>query len=407
MMGIDDIRIKQNVGIIGQLGSIVILQAEIRIQLMVGHLLLYAEAGLGTVEDKARLGKSLITLRVDANAIHVVTHFPTTFRVEIHLSAETRFLQGLDAQLAAKMARVRMVVAQKGAILRGNRVVEKTIPVAIHFHEVVPHVAQQQQTVAFTDIDPGVEVEFRHGHGIDKAVDEYLLRMIILGFLEIDVDLSTDGLIAVSNGGRAFGDRNAMHPSARHIAQTERRGKTTEVGHVLSHHLGIETTEAEQLDLFGTRDGIGISHIHRSIGLKALCEAATGATTQGLAGDMLNMKRIEGVDVLCLLTGCHLYFVQGDGAAHDMVVMLRFSHVVYRVVLITHEAKHQTFVSRVKLNIVMAMFVGDSADIGDFPINVDSRKGLSFSIYLFVNGAFDDVLGEGVSGESQYKYNDK
>ena len=368
---------------------------------MIGHLLLDAEAGLGTVEDEACLGKSLIAFRVDSDAIETVAFVETVGGVEIHLAAQTVLLQGLHAELAAKMARVGMVVAQEDTVLAGNRIIEEAIPVAIHLHGVEAHMAQQQEAIAFPDVETGVEVQLRHRHGVDEPVDEHLFGMVFLRFLEVDIDLAADGLVAVAHRRGTLGDRDAAHPGAGHIPQPKGRGQPPEVGHVFGHHLGIEPTQTEQLDLLGARDRIGVGHIDRGIRLEALGEAAASAATQGLAGDMLHMMGFQRGDELRLLTGGHLHLAQRKGRGHDMVVVLGRRHVVHGVVLIAHKTEHQAFVSGMNLDAIMAVLIGDRAHVGDLPIDIGPLKRLFFAVHFFVNGAFDDVLGKTLRHERQ------
>ena len=66
-----------------------------------------------------------------------------------------------------------------------------------------------------------------------------------------------------------------------------------------------------------------------------------------------------------------------------------------------YKAEHQAFVGGVNLNAVMAVLIGDGADVCDLPIDVDTRKRLFFPVNLFVNGSFDNVLGHCGEGEGQ------
>ena len=151
--------------------------------------------------------------------------------------------------------------------------------------------------------------------------------------------------------------------------------------------------------MFGAGDSVGVGHVDRSVGLEALGEAAASAATQGLAGYVLNVDRVDGVHVLRFLSSGDLHFAQGEWGAHHMVVVLRGGHVVNRVVFITYKAEYQTFVGRMNLDAVVALCIGDGADVANFPIDVNAREGLFFTVDLFVDGAFDDVLGE--TGESE------
>ena len=66
--------------------------------------------------------------------------------------------------------------------------------------------------------------------------------------------------------------------------------------------------------------------------------------------------------------------------------------MVHSIVQITHKTKHQAFISRMDLQAIMTLLIGDGAYIGDFPIDIDTGEGLTFSVNLFVNGSLDDIL---------------
>ena len=142
MVGVDDIGVEQQVGIVRELIGVVVLQSKIGIQLVVGQLLLDAEAGLGTVEDEARFGEGLITLRVDADAIQSITFFKPALGVEVHLAAEAFLFQRLHAELAAEMTGIGMVITQESAVLLGDRIVEEAVAVAIHLHGIEAYMTQ-------------------------------------------------------------------------------------------------------------------------------------------------------------------------------------------------------------------------------------------------------------------------
>ena len=116
---------------------------------------------------------------------------------------------------------------------------------------------------------------------------------------------------------------------------------------------------------------------------------------------MLHMHRVKGVDILRLLPSCHFHLTQCDRCAHDMVVMLWLCHVMHCVVHIAHKTEHQTFVGWMDFNAIMTMFIGHRADVGDFPIDIGTRKRLLFTVYLFINGTFNDVLGKTKAHERQ------
>jgi len=163
-----------------------------------------------------------------------------------------------------------------------------------------------------------------------------------------------------------------VHPGAGHVAEAEGRGEAAEVGHVLGHHLGIEAAEAEEFDLFGAGDRVGVGHVDRGVGLEALGEAAASAAAKGLAGDVFDVDRVDGIHILCFLSGGDFHFAQGERGAHHMVIMLWCGHVVDRVVFIAYKAEYQTFIGGMDFDAVMALCIGDGADVANLPIDVDA-----------------------------------
>ena len=97
VMVVKKIRVKQQIAVIGKLIGVIVRETIIRVHLVIGHLMLCSEAGVFAVKVVAALGKSLVTLGVDADAIEVIAIIKTVFGVKIHLSAETGFLQCLEA----------------------------------------------------------------------------------------------------------------------------------------------------------------------------------------------------------------------------------------------------------------------------------------------------------------------
>ena len=75
----------------------------------------------------------------------------------------------------------------------------EAIAIAIHLHEVVPNMAEQQNTVLLPYVEARVEVELRHSHGVAKQVEIQFFAMILLGFLVFHVNLSADRLVAVTH----------------------------------------------------------------------------------------------------------------------------------------------------------------------------------------------------------------
>ena len=242
--------------------GVVIGEAVIGVHLVVGHLLLQSDAGVFTVEVVAAFGEGLVTPGVDADTVQIVAFIKTVFWVKIHLSAETGFFQGFNTQLATELSDVRMVITQKNIVLRGHGVVHKRVAVAVHFHEIMAHMTEKHDAVVLPHFDTTIEIEIRHQHGIGVQIEKHFLALVGQRLLVVHINLSGDGFITISDRRSSFGDLNAVHPSAWHIVEAESRGQATEIGNDFGHHLSVDATQAEQLDLFGTRDGIAVVHIH-------------------------------------------------------------------------------------------------------------------------------------------------
>ena len=261
-MIVDNVGVKQHIGVIGDLVGVVIDEAVIGVYFVVGNLLLQTYTSILAVEVIAAFGKSLVTLGVDADAKEVIAFIETVLRVEVHLTAKAVLLQGFDAQFTTETPGMRMVITQKDIVLCGHRVIHKRIVVAVHLHVVVTHMAEEHDAILFSHFGSNVEVEIRHGHCVAIQVEEHLFALVFQRLLIVHVDLSGDGLVTVSDRRSSFGYLDAVHPIAGHIVQAKSRGQTTEIGDDFGHHLGVDAAQAEQLDLFGTRDGITVIHIH-------------------------------------------------------------------------------------------------------------------------------------------------
>ena len=204
MMVVDDVRIKQQVAIIGKLVGIIVGEAVIGVYLVVGHLMLRSKAGVFAVEVVTTFGKSLVTFSVDTDTVQIIAFIETMFRVKIHLSAETVLFQRFNAQLATKTSRVRMVIAQEDIILRSQRVVHERVAIAVHFHVVVAHMAEEHDAVLLSHLGSDIEVKVSHRHGVGIQVEKHFLALVLQGFLIVHVDLSRDRLVTISNRGSSF-----------------------------------------------------------------------------------------------------------------------------------------------------------------------------------------------------------
>ena len=204
-----------------------------RVHLVVGELLLDAEAGVVAVEEETRFGEGLVTFCVDDKTQTIARRAFVQMRArnEANLTAITVFFQGLYAPHAFKPI-VGIVVSGKEVVLGHHWVVNEMVAVAVHGHEVVVDMTKHHHAAVFAHIPAGVEVEFGHTHRVAKEVEEKFLTLPHFGFLVVDINLSADGLEPVSDRRSAFRHLDGVHPVAWHIIQPKRRGHTSEIGHV-------------------------------------------------------------------------------------------------------------------------------------------------------------------------------
>ena len=93
----DDDVVQFNGSSLQLVSSYILNQTIVGVHLVISHLMLRAETGVFAIEVVATFGKSLITLGVNADAIQIVAFVKAMLRIEVHLSAESGFLQSLDA----------------------------------------------------------------------------------------------------------------------------------------------------------------------------------------------------------------------------------------------------------------------------------------------------------------------
>ena len=329
-------------------------------------MLLEAEAGVVAVEDDAGLCKNLVARRPDAEL--VVRGFHK--RIATHHASKTSLGQGFGTKNTVEML-ADVVVAQKQGALRHHRVIHEAVAVVVHLHKVLVDVAQNHHAAVFAHFPARVEVEFRHGHRVAVEIEEELFA--VFGLLVVHINLSADALVTVSDRGCSLRHLNAVHPSARHIAEAKRRGQSSEVGHVFCQHLGVKSAEAQQFNLFCARDGIAIADVDRSTVLEALGEAATSCAAQAFRGDGLHRNGVQSRDEGAFLSRLDLHFVEHVGRLENVVVVHRFKHVVNRVVLIADAAEHKAADLSVDGDFVVPVGIGHHPLVDDFPIDVDAR----------------------------------
>ena len=129
------------------------------------------------------------------------------------------------------------------------------------------------------------DIRFRHGLTIDHEVDRE--RVLRLGFEQLHIDLTRGSLVAVDDRRGTFADLDRTHPRTRDIFQTEILRQTSYGRGVLLNELHVRTAQTEQTDLFSSRSRIGISNIHRGVGLKGFAEVTTSCTAEFFCTDGL------------------------------------------------------------------------------------------------------------------------
>ena len=374
-----------------------------RMQLVIGELLLDAEAGVVAVEEETRLREGLITLRVDNETQTVDGRAFVQMRTwnKPDLSTVAVLFQGFHAPHAFKPV-VGVVVAGKNVVLRHHRVVDEMVAVAVHRHEAVVDMAQNHHAAALAHVPAGVEVEFGHAHCVAVKVKKQLLALAHFRFLVVHVDLSADRFITISDRGSSFRNLDGIHPVTGHIVEAESRGQATEIRHVFGQHLGIKTAQAKQFDLLRARDGVAVADVDRRAVLEALGEAATGRAAQTFGGDGLHRNGVQGRDESAFMPRLDFHFVEHVDGLEDVVVMHGVEHVVDGVVLVADAAEHEAADLSVNGNFVMPFGVGHHALVDDFPIHVHARQWRALTVFgFFVYSAFDEPLGESACGEDE------
>ncbi len=231
------------------------------------------------VEDIGVLGEGLVAFRLDAHPVAFARRHRGGRR-SVHvggLSALALLFHGLDRSLEDVM------VAHPGptvlqVILFHLRHVHESVAVLVVSRRVVLVMGQYSGAEALAQGDVAVDIGLDLKLRIAEKVD--VKRGRCLRFLELDIDLPRDGLVAVLDRRGAFRHLNALHPRAGHITQGKGGGGTAVVRDVFGQHLHIGAREAEELDLLRPRGGIGVAHVDRRVGGEALAQVAAGGAGQ-------------------------------------------------------------------------------------------------------------------------------
>ena len=224
--------------------------------------------------------KCLITTRVDVDAIGILQRHS----VMRHLPAFARFAQHFHTGHEGIAFPLIVPAVHEVVLFRLGHVGKSIIVVIVHLQRLVI-VRQQGRSPTLTDVECGIGIAFQTGIAVAIQVEEEQIRLVLLRFLILHVDLSRHGFITILHRGDTLGNLNAFHPSAGNISQAIGRSHAAEVGNVLRQHLHIAARKSQQLDLLGTGGRIAVTHIHRGIALKTLAQVAARIAIETGTGD--------------------------------------------------------------------------------------------------------------------------
>ena len=124
--------------------------------------------------------------------------------------------------------------------------IHKAVLVHIHLDKLVAGKEHQHRLhlVVLVHLETAGEVQFTLAHRVAIEIDEETF-VIGLGFLVVHINLASDGLIAIGDGGHAFGDADRLHPRAGHKAESELVGKQADKGHVLEENLAVDAGQTK------------------------------------------------------------------------------------------------------------------------------------------------------------------
>ena len=155
-------------------------------------------------------------------------------------------------------------------------------PVAEPAIEVKEETAEE--TVEQVPVDEEVAVET-----VQEQVDE---QGLFSGrFAVFHVDLARNSLHPIDHRGRTFGNLNAFQPLPRNVRKAEGRRQAPHHRTILIQHLGINSRQTQQSNLFGSGNSIGVPHGHTRRVLKTLSQVAASHLTQTSCRNHLCLHR--------------------------------------------------------------------------------------------------------------------
>ena len=143
--------------------------------------------------------------------------------------------------------------------------------------------------------------------------------------------------------------------------------------------MGIDPVKSEQSDLFGTGNGIVVTHINRRIGFETFCQITAGSLVQFRPADPFGVNRVNRGEIgspVLLHNGNFTDLKVGfEDNIHRSLVM-----DVQRLGFISHKTKYQHVLAFALPDGKRAISVGDCPLLCIFPINIYPWQGLNFSI---------------------------
>ena len=219
------------------------------------------------MEDEGVLHVGFVAVGLHTDGVQMVV----VGRRVVCLSAVSVFLQqGEPAMEEVAVAFPFPAVLQ--VVLLHVGLVEKAVVVLVVVSPVVLIVEEKFGAEVGVEVDVAIGICLEAAECVAVEIEGHAL--LVVGLQILNVNLSRDALVAVAHRGGSFRHLYALHPRSRHIVEGIGGGCPTEVGQVLGEHLHVGAAQSQEFDLFGTRGGIGVVHVHRWVGGETLAQIA-------------------------------------------------------------------------------------------------------------------------------------
>ena len=122
-------------------------------------------------------------------------------------------------------------------VLRFFRHIHKPVLVSVMslFHPIP--VQKKHRTPFITELDAEIGVKLVHSLATCEDISRKQFR--ISGFLVIHADLSGHWFVTVNYRPRSLWHGDSRHPRTGNVSQTVQGGQSTEIRHILGHHLHV------------------------------------------------------------------------------------------------------------------------------------------------------------------------